>query len=75
MYHLSYFTPVKYLAWHGKGQKRIIVSLEAFQCKHVLDGYQVHVYAAFPTCPSLGVVVDAAFLKKFPALLADGGPE
>jgi hypothetical protein len=74
VFHLQYFTPIIYKSWSTANHKTIGVYLPAFDKSLVLDGYQVVAYGAYAECPAEGVLVDKPFVKKTPALLADGGP-
>jgi hypothetical protein len=74
VFHLSYLTPVEYKEWSGSGTNKISAFLPAFNKHFVLNGYEVHAYGAYVSCPKDAVVVDKAFMKKYPVLLSDGGP-
>ena len=52
----------------GKGQNKLRGVLPAFGKELVLDGYQVHAYGAFKECSAEAVLVDMAFLQKYPRL-------
>jgi hypothetical protein len=73
VFHTSYFTPIVYLEWQGSGQRKVLCSLPEFGKRVVLDGYQVHAYGTYKECPADAVLVDKAFLVKFPRL-AQGEP-
>jgi hypothetical protein len=75
VFHLSYLTPIEYEDWSGRGTTKIAAYLPAFNKHLVMNGYEVHAYGAYVSCPEDVVLVDKAFVKKHPSLLADGGPE
>jgi hypothetical protein len=74
VFHLSYLTPIEYEDWNGHGTTKIAAYLPAFNKHFVMNGYKVHAYGAYASCPEDAVLVDKAFVKKHPSLLADGGP-
>jgi hypothetical protein len=75
VYHQVYMVPIVYGDFFGPGERKISVFAPFLSTKMVFDNYLVVVYGSVTTLPDSAILVDEAFITRYPALVKGGGGE